>query len=72
MTPKRKPNVPSPMQTGSSASVQVFWLNRPETLNRLQSDVDLLLILRESPIPLREKRIGSILTATFRGGGQYG
>jgi predicted nucleotidyltransferase len=35
-TPEEKPNAPLPMPTTSSASVRVFWLNRPQILQRLQ------------------------------------
>ena len=38
-TPKGKRNEPSPTQTESSASVRVFWLNRPEVLRRLREAV---------------------------------
>lgn len=38
-TPGEKRNAPWPMPNKSSGSVQIFWLDRPEILNRLQRAV---------------------------------
>lgn len=38
-TPKARPSELSPMPTGSSASVRIFWLDREGTLQRLRTAV---------------------------------